>query len=338
MNDAGERLSRRVQVVAGKGGVGRTAVSCALALRSARAGQRTLLLEVNAPDNAAAFLGVAPAVDEPREVVNNLWLCRMTPEGAMREYALMVLKFKALYNLVFENRMVKYLLRSIPSLAEFTMLGKTWFHTTEHLPDHKEPKYERIIVDAPATGHAITFLSVARIVADVTPKGVMKKAAERMAAMVESDDTCLHVVTLPEEMPVNEGLDLLTAAKERLRMSPGLGIVNRMLPPLGDDPERALVRRLFGENGAPAVEPYLEAAVLRLDREDLQREHAVRFVEESKLPPVELYDYDALQAMDPLPHERHAENPAQVEWLDRIVETLDRAAAEPELRRAAKDG
>src|SRR5687768_12310316 len=130
-----ERFDRRVQIVGGKGGVGRTAVSCALALRSAQLGKRTLLLEVDAPDSAAAFLGVAAAVDEPRQVLDNLWLCRMTPVGALREYALMVLKFKALYNLVFENRMVKYLLRSIPSLGEFTMLGKTWFHTTEQLGD-----------------------------------------------------------------------------------------------------------------------------------------------------------------------------------------------------------
>lgn len=339
MTEAGERFSRRVQVVAGKGGVGRTAVSCALALRSARAGQRTLLLEVNAPDDAAAFLGVAPAVDEPREVVNNLWLCRMTPEGAMREYALMVLKFKALYNLVFENRMVKYLLRSIPSLAEFTMLGKTWFHTTEELLGTEEPKYERIIVDAPATGHAITFLSVARIVADVTPKGIMKKAAERMAEMVESEQTCVHVVTLPEEMPVNEGLELLAAAKDRLRMYPGVGIVNRLLPPLGEAGDASLIRRLRAEGPTPAMEPYLEAAVLRLDREALQQEHAARFREESKLPSLELYDYEAQAAMGTVPHERHAENPAQVDWLDRIVEAIDRCALPAsQLRRTAEDG
>jgi anion-transporting ArsA/GET3 family ATPase len=308
-----EALDRRVQIVGGKGGVGRTAVSCALAIRSARRGLRTLLLEVDAPDSAAAFLGVPPAVDEPREVLENLWLCRMTPVGAMREYALMVLKFKALYNLVFENRMVKYLLRSIPSLGEFTMLGKTWFHTTEKLDG--EPRYERIIVDAPATGHAITYLSVARIVAEIAPKGIMKNASEKMAEMVESkDETCLHLVTLPEEMPVNEALDLLAASKSKLRMHPGVGFVNRMLPPLASSDEAALIDRLREQGPSAVVSPYLEAARLRLDREALQAEYAAKFVEKSALPTIGLFEYDA------------AETPAtgtHVPWLDRIIETVD---------------
>lgn len=307
-----ERLNRRVQVVAGKGGVGRTALSAALAVRAARAGHRTLLLEVDAPDSAAAQLHVAPAVDEPREVMNNLWLCRMSPPGAMREYALMVLRFKPLYNLVFENRLVKYLLRSIPSLGEFTMLGKAWFHTTENRVDGG-PKYERVIIDAPATGHSVTFLSLARLVANVSPPGIMKQAAERMAAMVESDrDACLHVVTLPEEMPVNEGLELVAAAQDRLRMARGLGVVNRVLPPLLEPEERALVDGL--EGGGPELQPYLRAARARADREAWQAEHAERFVEQSGLMTLQLPDLGAAGV--------------RLADLDVFIEILDRAAGE----------
>ncbi len=332
-----ERFERRVQVVGGKGGVGRTAISCALALRAARIGKRTLLLEVDAPDSAAAYLGVAPAVDEPREVVNNLWLCRMTPVGAMREYALMVLKFKALYNLVFENRMVKYLLRSIPSLGEFTMLGKTWFHTTETISGGA-PKYEQIIVDAPATGHAITYLSVARTVAEIAPKGIMKNAAERMAQMVEDpDQTCLHVVALPEEMPVNEGVDLLGVARRRLKMAPGVAIMNRMLPSLAGPDGRALIERLRGRSPSPSMAPFLEAAKLRLDREALQAEYASRLVEQSGMPMLELLDFSALADFGEGDPHAHPENPAQVAWLDRIVESIDLAVETPDTVRRATD-
>lgn len=274
-----DRLARRVQVVVGKGGVGRTAVSCALAVRAARAGTRTLLLEVDAPDSAANLLGVQPAVDKPREVMNDLWLCRMTPKGALQEYALMVLRFKPLYNLVFENRLVKYLLRSIPSLGEFTMLGKAWFHTTEHRDDGS-PKYERVIIDAPATGHAVTFLSLARLVADVSPPGPMRQAAGRMAEMVEStDETCVHVVTLPEEMPVNEAVQLARETRHRLKATLGLGFANRILPPLVHDDEVEVLERLR-EAPAPEVAPYLEAAGRRRDREAWQSEHVRRFVRE----------------------------------------------------------
>lgn len=307
-----DRLQRRVQVVVGKGGVGRTALASALALRAARDGHRTLLLEVDAPDNAAAQLGVSPAVDTPREIMNGLWLCRMTPPGSLREYALMVLRFKPLYNLVFENRLVKYLLRSIPSLGEFTMLGKAWFHTTE-TRDDDSPRYERVIIDAPATGHAVTFLALARLVADVSPPGIMRQAAERMAEMVESEDeACLHVVTLPEEMPVNEGVQLVREAEHRLKMTPGLGFVNRVLAPLVHEADAEVMSALEAEP-APEVAPYLTAARRRRDREGWQREHIARFVDKSGLVTMQLPEL----------------GPAGVQPadLERFVQVLDRAEA-----------
>jgi Mrp family chromosome partitioning ATPase len=280
-------LERPFQVIAGKGGVGRTVLSSAIALRSARDGARTLLLEVNAPDNAARYLEVAPAPEEPRQVAENLWLCRMTPAGAMREYALMVLKFKALYHVVFENRLVKYLLRSIPSLAEFTMLGKAWYHGTERRSDGS-PTYQRVVVDAPATGHAITFLSVARVVADTVPSGIMKTAAERMAELVESPSgSCMHIVATPEEMPVNEGLDLVAAARARIRIPPGLAIMNRLLEPLLVPDEESVFARLE-ENAGRAVEPFIHAARFRLGREMWQGECSSRFQRASGLPLVRI--------------------------------------------------
>jgi anion-transporting ArsA/GET3 family ATPase len=217
------------------------------------------------------------------EVAPNLFICRMTPAGSMREYALMVLRFKALYNLVFENRLVKYLLRSIPSLAEFTMLGKAWYHTTEQRPDGQR-KYQRIVIDAPATGHAITFLSVARVVADTVPAGVMKNASERMAAVLESPtEACMHVVATPEEMPVNEGIELFSAAQSRIRIAPGLAIMNRMLSPLLQTGEEAVLAQLESERD-PGVAPYADAARRRLGREVWQAECAARFERKSGAP------------------------------------------------------
>jgi anion-transporting ArsA/GET3 family ATPase len=282
-------LARPLQVVAGKGGVGRTAVSAALALSSAKSGARTLLLEVNSADSAASYLHVEPSVDTPREVLDNLWLCRMTPAGSMKEYALMVLRFKALYALVFENKLVKYLLRSIPSLAEFTMLGKTWYHVVEKLDDGS-PKYERIIIDAPATGHGITFLSVARIVADIAPSGIMKNASEKMADVLESKESaCLHVVALPEEMPINEALEIIEAGKKRLHMQIGLGFVNRMLPRLLSDAELPVFEKVAERSKEETmIAPYVSAVRLRLDKEAMQEGYAQRFADASNVPVVRI--------------------------------------------------
>lgn len=306
-------LARPLQVVAGKGGVGRSILASALALSFARRGLRTLLLEVNSANSAATYLGVAPAVDEPRLVVDNLWLCRMTPAGALREYALMVLKFKALYTLVFENKLVKYLLRSIPSLAEFTMAGKTWFHTTERHTDGS-PKYERIIVDAPATGHAITYLSVARTVADIAPAGIMKTASEKMAEVVESkDSSCLHVVTLPEEMPLNEGLEIIAQARSRLRMAVGLGFVNRMLTPiLAEDEGEVFARLVARAERELELAPYVQATKRRIDREALQASYLRRFENESGAPVLSIPELESKRI--------------DLAAIERIADLIDRAA------------
>lgn len=267
-------LERPVQVVSGKGGVGRSTVAAALALRSARAGHRTLVLEVDAPDSVTRLLGAPPAPDRPREIEPNLWACRMTPSGALEEYAQLVLRVKLVYKLVFENNLVRYLLRFIPSLAEVTMLGKMWWHATQDEIRKGEPRFERIILDAPATGHSITFLSVARTVADVSPAGILKEQAEKMAQMVES--SVMHVVALPEEMPVNEGLELFGAIPSRLRIEPGLAIVNRRSPSLLEEGESEQLGALEGRDGVGA---YVRAARRRLDREGLEAEHAGRFFE-----------------------------------------------------------
>ncbi|MBI4817261.1 MAG: ATPase [Deltaproteobacteria bacterium] len=277
-------LERRVQIVAGKGGVGKSVLASALALRSAQAGHRTLLLEVNGPDATARVLRVKTAPDEPREVRDRLWLCRMTPAGALREYALMVLRFKALYHLVFENRLVRYLLRSIPGLGEFTMMGKAWYHSTE--TDGALPRFDRLVIDAPATGHAITFLSVARVVADTVPDGVMKDAAEKMARLVEDPEgACLHVAALPEEMAVNEALHLASVARVQLRVATGIGFLNRMLTPLLAPGEARVLDGLTGP-----LAPYARAVQRRLAWEEVQADFAARFRDESGMPVVVVPD------------------------------------------------
>lgn len=280
----GSFLERRVQVVAGKGGVGKSVLASAIALRSAQAGYRTLLLEVNGPDSTARILRAKPAADEPRQIRDGLYLCRMTPAGALREYALMILHFKAIYHLVFENRLVRYLLRSIPGLGEFTMAGKVWYHSTEL--DGSTPRFDRLVIDAPATGHAITFLSVARVVADTVPEGTMKEAAEKMALLLEDPiDACLHVAALPEEMAVNEALQLATAARLETRMATGIGFLNRMLPPMLSPGEARILDGLTG-----SLEPYARAARRHLAWEELQAGFAQRFRDEGGMPVVTVPD------------------------------------------------
>ncbi len=224
-------LRRPLQFVTGKGGVGKSVVAAAIASRLAREGRRTLLFQVNVADAHSAMLEVAAITPELREVLPELYAVNTTPTDALREYGMLMLRFSTVYNAVLENRLVKYFLRFVPSLAELNMLGKAWHHVD--LGEERSPVFDHVIVDAPATGHGLSFLRVARVVADGAVAGPLQAQAEAMAHTIEHPELCaVHVVCLPEQMPVEETRELVTTL-HRQRIAPlGVAVLNRYGPHL----------------------------------------------------------------------------------------------------------
>lgn len=217
---------KRLVIVTGKGGVGKTTVSAALALESARSGKRTLVCEVNTKERITHLLGKPEAGPEITSLEENLWAVNVRPQEALREYALMVLKFESIYSAVFENRVVRYFLRFIPSLQEIVLLGKILYHLKEKRPDGTF-RFDRIIIDAPATGHAITFLSVPQVIVDTVPPGALSNDASWMRdLLVDPQITAAVLVSLPEELPVNETLELHQALVSRVKLTPQLVVLN----------------------------------------------------------------------------------------------------------------
>ncbi len=222
-------LDRRLVVVTGKGGVGKSSVSAALAVLAARAGKRVLVCEVNAQERVAPLLGAPPAGAATRVARPGLSTVDVTPAAALREYGLMVLKFEAVYQAVFENRLVRHFLRVVPSLGELVMLGKILHEARAEV--HGRPRWDLVILDAPSTGHCVQLLRVPGAMLGLVPPGPLRSDAHWMRDwLVDPARTALCLVTLPEEMPVTEVIELDAALRAEVGIAPAALVVNGVPP------------------------------------------------------------------------------------------------------------
>lgn len=226
-------LDRRLILVVGKGGVGRSTVAAAIAGRCAVQGKNTLLYETSANDRFGDYFGKPPVGAAPAQLAPNLWAVNATPASALAEYGLMILRWKSVYEMVFENRVSKAFLRAIPGLDDYALLGKAWFHTTEE--KRGKPVWDTVVFDMPASGHSVSMLRVPWVIVDTVPEGPLTRDASTVKALLcDPARTSAVLVTLAEEMPVNEAIELeakLTA----------LGIV----------PQQLLVNQVFPRHFAP---------------------------------------------------------------------------------------
>jgi len=239
----------RFRIVTGKGGVGKTTVATALAVAAAKRGRRVLVVEANGGDRVAALLGAAPVGFAMREVREHLFVVDSNPRDAIREYALLTLRFETIYKAVFENRLVRRFVRLVPSLNELVLLGKIWHHEQEQRDGRA--RFDEIILDAPSTGHAVSMLRAPAVVRRTVPAGPLRENCDLMCELLTDPvRTVMHIVTTPEEMPVNEAVELEQAASDILQIRLGTTFINQhvdraqpevlaSLAALADDPDLA---------------------------------------------------------------------------------------------------
>jgi anion-transporting ArsA/GET3 family ATPase len=272
--------AKRFLIVTGKGGVGKTTVCAAEAIALAQKGKRVLVCMCNAKERLSTMLGSELIGPEVVAVASNVWAVNMNPEVALEEYGLMMLKSRALYKLLFDNRYVRTFFRAVPGMPEWTMLGKAWWHTTETRDDGSF-KYDVVILDAPATGHGLDMLRVPKVILDVVPAGLLRRDAERAWTMFKDPNTSAVVlVTLPEEMPTTETIELGAAIKDELGLPIGKVVVNMVLPPLFSKEERAVLEHVDGRG-----DPALTAGRSRATRERVQAEALARLARELPIAP-----------------------------------------------------
>jgi anion-transporting ArsA/GET3 family ATPase len=279
----------RFVTVVGKGGVGKTTVSTALALAAARRGKRVLIAMCNAKERVSQFLEVPPIGPYNQNVLPGIDAVNMVPNVALEEYGMMVLKVRALYRAIFENRLVAAFLRGTPGIEAWSMLGKAQFHAHETLPDGRL-RYDMVILDSPATGHGLEMLRVPRVLIDVAPPGLLRREAERAWELfTDRSRSGVIVVTLPEEMPVSESVELHEALTKELGL-PVVGIaVNGMIEQLFDSNESEWLERVAQVTPEEDLAfNLLRAGRRRTLRERVQAESLSRIASHFSLPRYQL--------------------------------------------------
>jgi anion-transporting ArsA/GET3 family ATPase len=212
----------------GKGGVGRSTVAAAIAGACAARGRKTLLYETNANDRFGAYFGKQPVGVTPSQLAPNLWAVNATPASSLAEYGLMILRFKSVYEMVFENRVTRAFLRAIPGLDDYALLGKAWFHTTEEKRGNL--LWDTVVFDMPASGHSVSMLRVPWAIVDTVPEGPLTRDAKAVKSLLcDPARTSAVLVTLAEEMPVNEAIEL-EAKLTTLGIVPQQLLVNQVFP------------------------------------------------------------------------------------------------------------
>lgn len=207
-------IDRRLAFVLGKGGVGKTTVAAALGLGLADAGHRTLLLEVGAEQRSEALFGVAPSTQDPREVRPGLFALSVDADRATQEYLTLQLRVRPLVEMMTRSRAFHQVTQAAPGLAELVTLGKIWDLATSVRDG--TPVWDRLVVDAPATGHGIALLEVAGNVRDLAGSGPISDQADAIEAVIRHPGaTGVIVVARPEDLAVSEALESIATLRAR---------------------------------------------------------------------------------------------------------------------------
>ncbi len=274
-------LDLRLLFVSGKGGVGKTTVTAAVAHLAAERGKRVLVCEVDAKGDVATLFEAGPTTFVEREVAPNVFAMSMDTEASLREYLKLYLKIPVVGRIGPLAKAFDFVAMAAPGVREILTIGKLCYEV-------RERHYDLVVVDAAATGHIVAQLAAPQTINDLVKVGLIRTQSDWMLDILSDPaQTGLAVVTTPEEMPVVETLELADRVRAETTVRLSAVIVNRVLPELfGRDEELVFeqvrrpeqVAKLSGDVGAD-VEPVMAGAELAVTMRRTRAEHLQRLRE-----------------------------------------------------------
>jgi anion-transporting ArsA/GET3 family ATPase len=255
-------LDRELVVVTGKGGCGKSTVAAALAVAAAARGVEVIVAEVDARGDVARALG-AGGTPEPSvevELAPRLHHVSIDPDSALRHYLADQLPSRALAETLLSSRVFPYFVAATPGMRELLTIGAVWDLTREESRRTGERLYDLVILDAPATGHGLAMMEAPSTFKRAAQAGRIAGQAGQIEALLEDPSrTAVVAAARPEDLPVNETIDLARELDERLSVPLAAVVVDRVHgDPLTPEESRRVA--------AAGVDPAATGAALAVHR------------------------------------------------------------------------
>lgn len=225
-------LDRRVVFVTGKGGVGRTTMAAAMAVTQGANGRRTLLCEFEEPTRQthsplAQRFGRRALPDSPEAIAPGVDAVLLQSREGTELFLGTVLRVDALARLALRTPALLRLLQAAPSFHELGLFYHL-LRVVQETNNRGQPRWERIVIDMPATGHALALTQLPELFLELVNRGPIADAMRQgQDIFYDPHQTAAVVVTLPEPLPVSEALDLLEGLRQT-RIPIGAVIANRV--------------------------------------------------------------------------------------------------------------
>jgi len=273
-------LEHRLLFIVGKGGVGKTTVSAALGMAAGRLNKTVLLVEVGDADALGQIFETGTFPETPFKIKSNLWGVRINPKAVLQEYVKLHVNIPFIASRIVKSKIFDYIIAATPGLKEVMTLGQIWRWEQDKTFD-KSPHFDLIVVDAPATGHGVSLLILPQTLINMLVVGpIVEQTKIVHQLLIDPVKTALMLVTLPEELPVNESLEFKKIAREKIQMPVQASFINAVYPNDFSESDKHTVQNIFDEMDTQKhlkrLKPFFELAQSTISRRQLQQTYIDR--------------------------------------------------------------